>query len=650
MRILAGLCLALVMASGSAIIGLGTGAAHAADLAVYGKLPTIEDVGLSPDGKFLATIETNGEQRRVIVRNLDTRAVVMGVDAGSRKVRYLEWADSQNLIVVITTTTNLASSNIQATLGDYARGIVLNVTARTQRPLIGKHAEESLNVVNGRPVLRTERGQTVVYVPGIAFNDGQGVLSIFKVYIANGVTQLMATGTHETSEFLINADGQVVAERLHNDRTDESGLLLRKGNSLQRVALPTDFKSDFNLIGFGPDGQSLLARYRNADHSVVAEISPGDSVWRPATYLRPEDDVMTDYRTDRFMGSLEEVGDRLTYRFADPADQKAWNAILAAFPGERVTLGGMSADHKRMVVQDDSPTDGPALSLIDLTTGKGQVIGDVYKGLTPADVSPVKTLSYKAADGLRLTGYLTTPKSAGPAPKALPLVVLVHGGPAARDDLSFDWWSQAMAAQGYAVLRVNYRGSEGFGHDFMEAGYGQWGKKMQTDVSDGVRYLAAEGAIDPKRVCIVGASYGGYAALAGATLDRGVYRCAASIAGPADLRKLLTIARDDHGQTNLRYWNKFMGVEGVNDPGLTAISPALHASDVDVPVLLIHGKDDSVVLYEQSQIMADALKKAGKPYEFVTLDGEDHWLSSGATRLKMLQSVVAFLQKNNPVN
>jgi dipeptidyl aminopeptidase/acylaminoacyl peptidase len=646
MRILAGACLALFVA-----LGVGPVAAQAADLAAYGKLPFIEDVGLSPDGKFLATIETNGEQRRVIVRNLDTKAVLMAVDAGARKVRSLEWADSQNLIMVTTTTTNLATANIRATLGDYAFGLVLNIPNRTQRPLLGKRSEESLNTVDGRVVVRTENGQTIAYVPGVSFKDGQGVLSIFKVYIANGVTQLMVTGTVDTDEFQMGPDGRVFAEALHNDRTDQSGLLLRTGAALKPVALPADFKSDLSLIGFSPDGKSLLARYRNASNfSVVAEISPDDGVWKPAAYIDPEDGVMTDHHTDRFMGAVAERGDRLTYQFADPADEKAWKAILAAFPGERVTFDSFSADHKRVVVEDDSPTDGPAYSLIDMTTGKGQVIGEVYKGLTPADISPVRPITYRAADGLRLTGYLTLPKSAGDKPKGLPLVVLVHGGPASRDDLSFDWWSQALAAQGYAVLRVNYRGSSGLGRPFLEAGFGQWGKKMQTDVSDGVRYLAGDGVIDPKRVCIVGASYGGYAALAGAALDKGVYRCAASVAGPADLRKMLITARDDHGQSTLRYWNRFMGADGVKDPNLAAISPAAHAADIDIPVLLIHGKDDSVVLYEQSQIMADALKKAGKPYEFVTLDSEDHWLSSGATRLKMLQSVVAFLQKNNPSN
>ncbi|HWU79853.1 MAG TPA: alpha/beta fold hydrolase, partial [Caulobacter sp.] len=214
-------------------------------------------------------------------------------------------------------------------------------------------------------------------------------------------------------------------------------------------------------------------------------------------------------------------------------------------------------------------------------------------------------------------------------------------------------WSQALASRGYAVLRPNFRGSDGFGYSFVKAGFGQWGKAMQTDLSDGVRYLAKQGTIDPKRVCIVGGSYGGYAALAGATLDRGVYRCAASIAGLADLKRFVMDRNrlyDGGNNSTARFWLEFMGADGLKDPDLAAISPAKLADKVEIPMLLIHGKDDTVVPYVQSTLMADAMKKAGKPVELVTLPSEDHWLSRGATRLQMLTSVVGFLEKNNPPN
>jgi dipeptidyl aminopeptidase/acylaminoacyl peptidase len=227
-------------------------------------------------------------------------------------------------------------------------------------------------------------------------------------------------------------------------------------------------------------------------------------------------------------------------------------------------------------------------------------------------------------------------------------VVFPHGGPASRDTPSFDWWAQAMASRGYAVLQVNFRGSDGFGWSFTKAGFGQWGRKMQTDLSDGVRFLAKEGVIDPKRVCIVGGSYGGYAALAGAALDTGVYRCAASVAGLSDLRRFIDWSKAQNGVSAYRWWTRFMGAEDSRDPSLAEISPAAHIDRVNIPILLVHGRDDTVVPLEQSRIMADALQKAGKPVELIVQKGADHWLSRGDTRLETLDAIVDFLEKYNP--
>jgi dipeptidyl aminopeptidase/acylaminoacyl peptidase len=314
-------------------------------------------------------------------------------------------------------------------------------------------------------------------------------------------------------------------------------------------------------------------------------------------------------------------------------------------------LVSASDDRQRLVVKLDSPTDGPGYALVDLTTHGSQWLGAEYPGLDVADISQVRPVRFKAADGLSISGYLTLPS--GRDPKNLPLVVFPHGGPAARDGPGFDWWAQAMASRGYAVLQVNYRGSDGLGRAFLEAGFGEWGRKMQTDLSDGVRDLAAQGIVDPKRVCIVGASYGGYAALAGATLDPGVYRCAVDVSGPAELAKFIAWGNTragDEGVAGERYWMRYMGAGALNDPRLTAISPADRADKVTIPILIIHGKDDTVVPFEQSQMMADALARAGKPYQLVVLNHEDHWLSRGDTRLQMLQATMDFLQKNNPAD
>jgi len=278
------------------------------------------------------------------------------------------------------------------------------------------------------------------------------------------------------------------------------------------------------------------------------------------------------------------------------------------------------------------------------------VIGYAYPDLNADLVGEMRAIRYAAGDGMEIPGYLTLPPGVT-EPRDLPLVVLPHGGPAARDTMGFDWWAQGLASRGYAVLQPNFRGSAGLGDEHLEAGYGEWGLKMQTDLSDGVRYLAAEGIIDPQRVCIVGASYGGYAALAGPTLDPGVYRCAVSVAGVSDLRTMVQWSAAQAGRRDspvVRYWNRFMGAERLGDRSLDDRSPAFRAAEADAPILLLHGWDDTVVPYDQSRIMAEALERAGRPYELVRLDGEDHWLSREATRQRMLNETVRFLETHNP--
>jgi dipeptidyl aminopeptidase/acylaminoacyl peptidase len=491
--------------------------------------------------------------------------------------------------------------------------------------------------------VRHRGGQIMLFVEGTQFVSGQGQPALFKVNLWDGVGSLAADGGADADVFAIGQDGPVAVDAFDGASGDWKLKLSDSGHVIRRE---TSRDESAELIGTGRDGASLLVRF-SRDH--IPHLTELDRKGEPVSGELPMGDA-TDFWWEkdgpRLIGLSRLEGDEQRYIFFDPHDQAVWNAIVKAYPGEQVTLVDYDKARDRFVVLADSPTEGPAYAVVDMATGTASWIGPEYSGLSQDDIGPVRTVSFHARDGLAISGYLTTPP--GKTAKNLPMVVLVHGGPEARDTPGFDWWSQALASRGYAVLRVNYRGSGGFGRDFQGKGFGEWGRKMQTDLSDGVRYLTGEGTIDPKRVCIVGASYGGYAALAGATLDLGVYRCAASIAGPSDLARMISWdkSRETAGKaaSTEHYWTRYMGQQNTLD----SISPDKHAEAVTVPILLIHGKDDTVVDYNQSQMMANALTRAGKSFEFVTLKAEDHWLSRGPTRLQMLRAVVSFLEKNNP--
>jgi len=211
--------------------------------------------------------------------------------------------------------------------------------------------------------------------------------------------------------------------------------------------------------------------------------------------------------------------------------------------------------------------------LVDIAKKAADPIGRPYPSVGAADVGPVRWVDYKAADGMAMRGVLTLPP--GPARKGLPLVVMPHGGPESHDTPGFNYWAQAFAARGYAVFQPNFRGSTGFGAAFRDAGLGQWGRKMQTDISDGVAELARQGVVDPRRACIVGWSYGGYAALAGVTVQQGLYRCAVSYGGVADLDGMLAYLAETTGTrtASMRAWKEFLGVTSAGASEIDALSP-----------------------------------------------------------------------------
>lgn len=212
--------------------------------------------------------------------------------------------------------------------------------------------------------------------------------------------------------------------------------------------------------------------------------------------------------------------------------------------------------------------------------------------------------------------------------------------------------SQFFASRGYVVLQPQFRGSTGFGATFARAGEREWGLKMQDDVTDGVKYLVASGIADPTRICIAGWSYGGYASLAGATLTPELYRCVIAGAGVADLIEMLDSEEKSSGwkDASARYWRNHIGSARKDNAKLAAASPARLVDKVAAPILLIHGVKDTIVPIEQSQLMADALEAAQKPFEFVKLENEGHHMSFAATRIKTLSAMESFLQKHNPAN
>jgi dipeptidyl aminopeptidase/acylaminoacyl peptidase len=617
--------------------------AHAAaPLEAYGRLPSLEEVSLSPDGTKLAFVSTTEDFRAFVVMSLGDRKVLGGGKVGDAKLRELTWADNDHLLIISSATELPYGFVGEAT--EWYRLMVYEVSTHRMRGYPEKLPEIDMmaNAVDGDVMVRHLGDDTVLYIPGLYVASHTTRLALFKVNLKTGSEIPARFGSEATRGWVVDGAGNIVAESDYYEHDQQWQLKIRRGDTLveaQSRHAPIDVP---RVMGLGPKGDSVLIAAIEDGDSVWRQVSLGDGSLGPPMEERAQlTEPIEDPRTHRMIGGVH-IGEDTKYVFFDAALSSRWQSILDAFEGERVRLISTSADMMRFVVRVDGPQHGFAYQLVDMNTHRTTPIGNVYDGIKQS--MEVRRISYAAADGFRIPAYLTLPS--GRPPTKLPLIVFPHGGPAARDTDEFDWWAQAMASQGYAVLQANYRGSA-LDWEFVSAGFGEWGRKMQTDLSDGVRYLAKEGVIDPGRVCIVGASYGGYAALAGVTLDPGVFRCAVSVAGISDLKRFLQWINLEHSHISNRYWDRFMGVENYRDLNLDSISPIRHLDQVNVPVLLIHGRDDTVVPFEQSDIMLSAMKRVNKNVELVTLKREDHWLSRSATRLQMLQSSMAFLKANN---
>jgi pimeloyl-ACP methyl ester carboxylesterase len=306
-----------------------------------------------------------------------------------------------------------------------------------------------------------------------------------------------------------------------------------------------------------------------------------------------------------------------------------------------------SQDSKTFLLYVEGPRDPPGYYYYRVDEKKIDTVGIERAKLNDVALPGVSVFRYSARDGKALSGYLTTP-SVVPKGTKMPLVVYPHGGPEARDHLTYDPWVQYFASRGYAVFQPNFRGSDGFGKSFAESGYGEWGRKMQDDITDGVKALVDQGVADPARACIVGASYGGYAALAGAALTPDLFKCAVSVAGISDLDDFIgwrkrNWGRDSEGYT---YWLKAIGDPDKDEKKLQEVSPLQLVDKIKVPILLIHGTDDGIVPIAQSRAMKKALDKSGRKTELIELEKEGHSYWSDDNEMRALSNIDAFLWKN----
>lgn len=625
-----------------------------------------EGMTLSPDGKTVAYIQTIKRDQQVMMRDLDTGKTT-GIEIPYSGVPWIPdgtrmgWINSNRLLFSL-----------------YGGGF--SAMDRDGKNYVGLTGRDRPATQNGRATMYNTSG--VIH----SFNDekdGEVLMAEYDQPVGLGDNQWYAirfphvlkvnTRTAGVVRVLRNpgnveywlADSQGVIRVGLESRNGIARTIYRESETGPWLPLPGMDWSDplIRPLAFSGDDRTLYVNKLTPERNWA--VYPYDlqtkQLGEPVVAHELYDIIPNDWRSHANGVSLQGLifsprkgGELLGVRFQTDYPRVVWlnetfagiqAAIDAALPNKVNTIISMSHDHRRLIVLSWSSNDPGAYYLYDTEGPALSRLLERMPWVAPARMAETVSIKFKARDGLLLHGYLTFPKDR--SQKNLPMVVMPHGGPRTRDVWGYDPDVQFLANRGYAVLQVNYRGSVGYGDDFMKKGRRKVGTETQNDITDATRWAIDRGFADPQRVAIMGGSFGGYSAMMGVAKETDLYRCAINIAGVSDWIELIKVKKDifpvSYGPS----------VNIIGDPvkdaeELKAISPRYLAGNIKVPVLLIHGRDDPAVPYGQAKLMVAALEKAGCTFEFMSKYNEQHGLRNYQNRVEMYQRIDAFLRQYMP--
>jgi dipeptidyl aminopeptidase/acylaminoacyl peptidase len=416
-------------------------------------------------------------------------------------------------------------------------------------------------------------------------------------------------------------------------------------NTPFKTIITTNFKEQIQPLFFDFDNKLMFASSNiNRDKAAIVRVDPTTAKEESIIFQHPEVDVsgLGWSRKRKVYTEVQFLTWKRRRKFFDAETEAIQGDLERQLPGYEIDLQSSNRDENIFVVAAWSDRTMGVRYLYDATSKKLIKLAEIAPWLPEGDLAEMKPITYQARDGLTIHGYLTLPHGEA---KNLPLVVNPHGGPWARDAWGYNPEVQFLADRGYAVLQMNFRGSTGYGRAFWEASFKQWGKKMQDDVTDGVKFAIAQGVADPKRVCIYGGSYGGYCALAGLAFTPDLYACGVDYVGVSNLFTFL--------KTIPPYWKPLLDMfyEMVGNPEtdkelLAEASPVLHADNIRVPLLIAQGAQDPRVNVDESDQMVAALKKHGIAVEYLVKDNEGHGFHNEENRFEFYEAMEKFLKEH----
>lgn len=471
------------------------------------------------------------------------------------------------------------------------------------------------------------------------------IFDVYRVDVRTGGATLVAQNPGNVSGWVTDHQGKV---RVATTTDGVNTSLLFRETELEpfRVVLTTDFKTTLAPQFFTFDDKNLYAlSNRGRDKTALVTLDPRTGQESAPIFQHPEVDLdAVSYSRLRKVLTLAQYQTwKAQQHFFDAQLQGAYERLRARFPGMEVGISSMNLAEDKFVVSTYSDRTRGARYVYDLRADALTKLAVIDPQLRAEDMAPMKPVTYTTRDGLAIQGYLTLP--VGREARNLPVIVNPHGGPWYRDSWGFNPEIQFLANRGFAVFQMNFRGSTGYGRAFWEKSFKQWGRAMQDDVTDGVRWLVREGIADPKRIGIYGGSYGGYATLAGVTFTPDLYAAAVDYVGVANLFTFM--------KTIPPYWEPYLAMihEMVGHPEkdqalLTAASPVFHADRIVTPLFVAQGANDPRVNKAESDQMVEALRKRGVQVDYMVKGDEGHGFHNEENQFDFYGAMEAFFTKH----